>query len=230
MEKGGDSGLRYDRILRQLKSSLLRLGVPQVDMYLTLRFDPNTPLEETLRAFKKLKEDGLIKGFGVSNFTEDQLKQTEMIEHTCVIQNSYSLLNRIPELGMFQTCQQLGVEFHAYSPLSGGLLTGKYQKGNPFPVNSRRTKTNLYEYLHKEEVYNSLEALEKIAMNLNVSMSGVALAYILAKPEVKKIAIGPRNVEQFKPVEESISLNLSQSDLKIISDLFPIEFGKELFT
>jgi len=228
MEKGGDSGLSYDRILRQLKSSLTRLGVPQVDMYLAHRFDPNTPLQETFRALKKLKEDGFIKGFGVSKFSEDQLKQSEMIEHNCVIQNYYSLLNRNPELGMFQTCEQLGVEFHAFSPLSGGWLTGKYKRGNPIPLNSRRTKTDHYEYLHKEEVYNSLEVLEKIALNLNVSMSGVALAYILAKPEVKKIVIGPRNVDHFKPVEESISLNLSQSDLKKISDLFPFEFGKEL--
>src|SRR5215469_10011570 len=140
MTVGAEHGLRPERIARQLQSSLDRLGVDQIDLYLAHDFDPDVPLPETLDAFETAAAAGLIGGYGVSNFDAAGLTAALAAGRPQAIQNSYSLLDRADEPELLTICQQRGVAYLAYSPLAGGWLTGKYRRGEPYPEGSRMTQ------------------------------------------------------------------------------------------
>jgi len=216
-----DKGLGYERILRQLHTSVERLGLKPLDMYLAHDFDPATQLEDTVAAFKKAKSDNIIKDFGISNFNLPQLQEISRIAVPRVLQNSYSLLDRTPEKGLFQECKSLGVEFHAYSPLAGGWLTGKYKRDSQFPENSRMTKIpDHYASFNCADVYSKLEELEKFATKHNTTMSALALRFLLFSENVQKIVIGPRNVEQLACVKDAISCVISLHECEEVWKMF----------
>ena len=140
MLAGADHGLAPDRIARQLRSSLDRLGVDRVDLYLAHDYDPAVPLAETLGAFGAAQADGLIGAYGVSNFDARQLAAALADGAPSAIQNSYSLLARQDEPEVLPLCAARGVAYLAFGPLAGGWLTGKYRRGAPFPAGSRMTQ------------------------------------------------------------------------------------------
>ena len=129
MEAGADHGLAPDRIARQLRSSLGRLGVDHVDLYLAHDYDDAVPLAESLGAFREAQADGLVGGYGVSNFDAPQLAAALEAAAPQAIQNSYSLLARQDEPELLPLCARRGVAYLAFSPLAGGWLTGKYRRG-----------------------------------------------------------------------------------------------------
>ena len=108
MDRGKDHGLSRSRLTRQIESSLDRLGVEQIDLYLAHEFDPDTPIEETIATFAGLVEVGLIKAWGVSNFDADQLRAVLEQGQPAVVQNSYSLLDRNDEEGVLGLCFDFG--------------------------------------------------------------------------------------------------------------------------
>ncbi len=118
MDAGADSGLPRERILRQVETSLARLGVDRVDLYLAHDFDPDPPLEETMGAFEELVERGSIAAYGVSNFSAEQLDATLKVGRPSVVQNSYSLLERGDEADVLPLCAGRGIEYQAFSPLA----------------------------------------------------------------------------------------------------------------
>ena len=140
MQAGADHGLAPDRIARQLRSSLDRLGVDRVDLYLAHEYDRAVPLAESLGAFRAAQAEGLISGYGVSNFDARQLAAALEAAAPQAIQNSYSLLARQDEPELLPLCAQRGVAYLAFSPLAGGWLTGKYRRGAPYPAGSRMTQ------------------------------------------------------------------------------------------
>ena len=129
MAEGQDHGLAGARIVRQIESSLDRLGVDAVDVYLAHDFDPDVPVEETVATFEGLIDLKLIKAYGVSNFDAQQLEAVLAIAKPAVLQNSYSLLDRADEGGLVQLCLELGIAYTPYGPLAGGWLSGRYRKG-----------------------------------------------------------------------------------------------------
>src|SRR4051812_15055353 len=137
MDAGEDHGLSRARITRQLESSLQRLGVDQVDLYLAHGFDPETPLEETVQTLDGLQQVGLICAWGVSNFDAAQLRQLFELAVPALVQNSYSLLEREDEEEVIALCAGFGVAYTPFGPLAGGLLTGKYRKSESPPPGSR---------------------------------------------------------------------------------------------
>ena len=140
MRADADRGLRPDRIARQLRSSLDRLGVDRVDLYLAHDYDPAVPLAETLGAFGAAQADGLIGAYGVSNFDARQLGAALAAGAPRAIQNSYSLLAREDEPEVLPLCAERGVAYLAFSPLAGGGLTGKYRRWVRYPAGSRMTQ------------------------------------------------------------------------------------------
>ena len=140
MEAGADHGLAPDRIARQLRSSLGRLGVDHVDLYLAHDYDDAVPLAESLGAFREAQADGLVGGYGVSNFDAPQLAAALEAAAPQAIQNSYSLLARQDEPELLPLCARRGVAYLAFSPLAGGWLTGKYRRDAPYPAGSRMTQ------------------------------------------------------------------------------------------
>src|SRR2546429_3634061 len=139
MEAGADHGLKPDRVARQLRSSLDRLGVSQVELYLAHEYDPAVPLAETLGAFGTAQAAGLIGAYGVSHFDAPQLAAALAAGTPRAVQNSYSLLARQDEPDLLSLCAVPGVAYRAFGPLAGGWLTGKYRRGAAYPARSRMT-------------------------------------------------------------------------------------------
>src|SRR5215204_5599171 len=139
MHEGADHGLSPDRIRRQLESSLARLGIPEVDLYLPHDMDPDTPLAETIGALDELVAEGKIRAYGGSNVDAAWLDDALGIGRPDWVQNSYSLLERDDEVGVLPVCAREGLGYTPFSPLAGGWLTGKYRRARPLPEGSRMT-------------------------------------------------------------------------------------------
>ena len=205
MEAGADHGLRPDRIARQLRSSLDRLGVGQVDLYLAHDYDPAVPLAESLGAFRDAQAAGLIGAYGVSNFDAPQLAAALEAGAPQAIQNSYSLLARQDEPELLPLCARRGVAYLAFGPLAGGWLTGKYHRGAPFPAGSRMTqRPEPYLEFVTDRTFDALARLEAIAAERGTSMAGLALAWLLADDRVTQIVVGPGRPEHLAPVAEAL--------------------------
>lgn len=221
MAAGADRGLSRTRIVRQLESSLDRLGVDRVQLYLAHEFDPDTPLEETLRTFDSLVETGLIDAWGVSNFNGDQLRAALEIARPSVVQNSYSLLARGDERDVIPLCVEFAIAYEAFSPLAGGWLTGKYRRGEDPPPGSRMTlRSEPYEHFRDDRVYDGLEALEAMAVDRNVDSATLALAWLLAQPHVARIVVGPRRPQHLAPVVAAHDSGLLPDEAAELADLF----------
>jgi aryl-alcohol dehydrogenase-like predicted oxidoreductase len=206
MEAGADQGLGPERIARQLQSSLERLSVDRVDLYLAHDFDPAVPLAETFGAFRAAQASSLIDAYGVSNFDARQLTAALAAGSPRAIQNSYSLLAREDERELLPLCAERGVAFLAFSPLAGGWLTGKYRRGVPFPAGSRMTqRPEPYRELVADPVFVALARLKAIAADRGTSLAGLALAWLLADDRVAQIVIGPGRPEHLTAVAEALA-------------------------
>jgi aryl-alcohol dehydrogenase-like predicted oxidoreductase len=205
MAAGADRGLKPDRIARQLHSSLERLGVDRLELYLAHDYDPDVPLAEALGAFQAAQADGRIGAYGVSNFDARQLAASLAAGSPHAIQNSYSLLARQDEPELLQMCAKLGVAYLAFSPLAGGWLTGKYRRGEPYPAGSRMTqRPEPYRDFVADRTFEALARLGAIAAERGTSVAGLALAWLLADDRVTQIVIGPGRPEHLAPVAEAL--------------------------
>ena len=214
MDAGADHGLAPGRIARQLRSSLDRLGVDHVELYLAHDFDPDVPLTETFGAFEQARAQGAIGGYGVSNFGAAQLEAALAAGTPRAIQNSHSLLDRQDSAGLLGLCARRGVAYLAFSPLAGGWLTGKYRRGEPFPAGSRMTqRPEPYRGLVTGATYDMLDRLGELAAGRGLSMAGLALAWLLADPRVTQVVIGPGRPEHLAPVREALQHPLTAADL-----------------
>jgi aryl-alcohol dehydrogenase-like predicted oxidoreductase len=221
MHEGADRGLAPARIRRQLESSLERLGVETVDLYLAHEMDPDVPLEETIGAFSDLQREGKIRAFGGSNADETWLEDALRHGRVDCVQNSYSLLERGDEDGVLSTCAREGVGYTAFSPLAGGWLTGKYRRGEAPPEGSRMTlRPGPYEHLRDDSTFDALEAFEERARERGASPAALALAWALAHPHVTAVVIGPRRPEHLAPALEALELDLSPVERGTITELF----------
>jgi aryl-alcohol dehydrogenase-like predicted oxidoreductase len=221
MDVGADHGLARKRITRQLESSLDRLGVDYVDVYFAHEFDPDTPLEKTIDTFERLKETGIIRTWGVSNFNSDQLQDLCVHGRPSVVQNSYSLLERGDEQDVIDLCTQLNIAYTPFGPLAGGLLAGKYRDGEPPPEGSRlATRPEPYEHLLRDDTFAALDEFAENATERGVSPATLAIAWLLAQPPVTAVLIGPRRLEHFEPALVALDLPLSRADADAIAALF----------
>jgi aryl-alcohol dehydrogenase-like predicted oxidoreductase len=221
MDEGHDHGLSRARIERQIESSLERLGADHVDLYLAHEFDPDVPLEETFGAFRDLVGDGMIRAYGVSNWDAAQLQQAIDAGSPACVQNSYSLLERADESELLPLCERSGVAYAAFGPLAGGWLTGRYRRGQPFPEGSRMTqRPEPYERYMTGPVFDALEELERMAKERDVSMAGLALAWLLSEPRLSFVVVGPTRPAHLGPVREALGVQLSEAERQAIGSLF----------
>ena len=213
MHAGADHGLAPARVQRQIASSLERLGVDSVELYLAHEFDPETPLEDTIGAFERLVERGQIGAYGVSNFDRGQLDAALAAGRPAAVQNSYSLLERGNERDVLPLCAERGVSYQAFSPLAGGWLTGKYRRDRPPPPGSRMTmRPEPYRHLDDERVYDGLDALADAATGRGVSMPALAVAWALSHPHVDSVVLGPRRPEHLTPLDELPELTMGERE------------------
>ncbi len=221
MYAGGDQGLAPERIEKHFRSSLERLGVQWIDVYLAHDFDPNVPLADTCAAFDELKRANKIGAYGVSNFNAAQLEDALAAGDPQAIQNSHSLLDRGDERYVLPLCAEREVAYIVFGPLCGGWLTGKYRRGEPFPLGSRMTqRPEPSEPLIDEKTFDALERLEQLAAERDASMAGIALAWLLADERVTQIVAGPGRPEHLVPVKEALERPLTPEEHAHVSEVF----------
>jgi aryl-alcohol dehydrogenase-like predicted oxidoreductase len=215
----GDTGLAPDRIRRQVEASLERLRIDRIDLYLAHEPDPATPITETIDAFETLRSEGLIATWGLSNYGRDGLEDAVRHGQPALLQNSFSLLDRADENDIFPFCVDHGIAYVPFGPLSGGWLTGKYRRGEPFPSGSRMTlRPGPYERLVDDRVFDGLDALREEADARGVDLPTLAFAWVLAR--VDGAVCGPNRAEQLDPIFAARELELSPDDVERIGGFF----------
>jgi aryl-alcohol dehydrogenase-like predicted oxidoreductase len=221
MDEGEDRGLAPARVRRQLESSLRRLGVERVDMYLTHEPDPETPLAETLGAMEELVAEGKVGAVGASNVDGAVLRAG--LRTYRWVQNSYSLLDREPEREVLPLCAAYGLGFTPFSPLAGGWLTGKYRRdARPEPGSRMATRPEPYLQFQEERIYEALDGLAARAAERGVDSATLALAWLLAQPAVTAVVVGPRRPEQLEPALRALDVQLDESDAADLAALFTV--------
>jgi len=221
MDTGLDSGLAPERVRRQLDSSLARLGIDDVDLYLAHEPDQATPVAESIGAFEELVASGKVSAWGLSNYGTEELREALVASRPALLQNSFSLLFRDDEVDVIPLCAAEGIAYQCFGPLAGGWLTGKYRPGAGLPEGSRMTmRPEPYAQLDSDDVYRSLDALEAAAADHDVSMAGLALGWLLAHPGVGSIVVGPRTPAHLTPVREALELELTPEERDAVGSLF----------
>jgi aryl-alcohol dehydrogenase-like predicted oxidoreductase len=216
MEEGADHGLSPARVKRQVESSLGRLGVDRVDMFLTHAWDAEVPIAETAGAFDELVAAGKIGAYGLSNVDGERLREGLAAGSFGWVQNSYSLLDREVEEEVLPLCAEHGLGFTPFSPLAGGWLTGKYRRGEEPPEGSRMTKRpEPYRHLEVDDVYDALEQLGKLG-----DPATLALAWLLTAPEVTAIVLGPRRAQHLESALAALASPLGGYERDELSELF----------
>ena len=211
----GDTGLAPDRIRRQIRASLERLGVDRVDYYLAHEPDSTVPLEETIACFGSLRDEGLIQAWGLSNYELAEIRHTS----PSLVQNSFSLLERADEEDMLPHCKTRGIPYVPFGPLAGGWLTGKYRRGEAFPEGSRMTqRPGPYERFVDDQVFDALEALEEEAASRGVSMAGLAFAWVTHRCD--GAVCGPNRATHLDPILEAMDIDLTNEDVERIGGFF----------
>jgi aryl-alcohol dehydrogenase-like predicted oxidoreductase len=203
-------GLSRKHILFQVERSLKSLQTDFIDIYYLHRFDPETPLEETLRSFNDLVREGKVRYIACSNFAAWQIAkaheicQTHDLEKLVAVQPPYNLFQRDIEKDILPYCQQEGLGVLTYTPLMGGFLTGKYSKATPPPAGSRyEYNQRLWQRVNKESNFAVLEQLESMAEHVGIPISKMAIAWILKNQSVTAPIVGASSKEQ---VEENCQI------------------------
>jgi aryl-alcohol dehydrogenase-like predicted oxidoreductase len=227
MTDGGDRGLSRHRIRRQIETSLKRLGLERIPLYMAHAPDAETPIEETLSAFDELVRAGTVGAVGASNYSAEKLAEAVEVSELGGLaryewaQNSFSLLDRADAEAVFPVCHEHGLGYEAFGPLAGGWLTGRYRRGAEYPHGSRMTqRPNGYRKYENDTTFDGLEAFEREALDRGVSMAALALAWLLGVDEVTSVVVGPTTAEQLDPVREALSLELSAQEHAHLGGLF----------
>lgn len=202
-----ERGLSRKHIMEACHASLKRLGIDYVDIYYAHRFDPEVPLEETLRAFNDLVAQGKALYVGVSEWTAGQIDEASVIceqsgfSPIVVNQPQYSMLWRVIENDVTSACEKWGMGQVVWSPLAQGVLTGKYRPGVKPPVGSRASNRTGSEYIERwmdDDVLSAVARLEPIARSCGMTTAQLALAWVLGRPGVSSAVIGASSPEQVR--------------------------------
>lgn len=214
-----DSGLSKGQIAKQIDASLQRLRVDYVDLYQCHRYDPETPLEETMEALSEVVRQGKARYIGFSEWTPEQVQAAFAIpgvERFVSSQPQYSLLHRRPEEAVIPLSAANGVSQIVWSPLAQGVLSGKYLPGAQAPAESRATSDTMGRSMQSWLQTGTLEAVQQLkplAQEAGCTLSQFALAWVLREPNVASAIVGASRPEQLQE-------NAAASDLVVDPELF----------
>ncbi|MBV9487856.1 MAG: aldo/keto reductase family protein [Frankiaceae bacterium] len=222
-----DSGLSRKHIREAVEGSLRRLQTDHIDLYQAHRYDHETPLEETMSAFADVVHSGKAHYIGVSEWTADQIRAghalaTELKIPLVSNQPQYSMLWRVIEAEVVPTCEELGIGQIVWSPIAQGVLTGKYQPGQPHPQGSRATDetggADMISRWLRDDVLNAVAKLQPIARDVGLSMAQLAVAWVLQNPNVSSAIIGASRPEQVTDNAGAAGVTLEPAIMKAIDE------------
>ncbi|MBQ9700824.1 MAG: aldo/keto reductase family protein [Lachnospiraceae bacterium] len=221
-------GLSRKHITENIDRSLKNLNMEYIDLYYCHRFDPTTPMEETLRCLSDLVTQGKILYYGVSEeWGAARLEKAQSIikeyhlHPMTVLQPQYNMVDRYIEHEIMDVCEQYGIGITPFSPLAQGLLTGKYKKGQPLPEGSRATHQadKQINALLTDENLDKVEKLSQIAADLGTTMPVLALAWILRKDIISSVITGASKPSQLEGNIAASDLVIPADALKAIEDI-----------
>lgn len=220
-----DRGLSRKHIMSQIDLSLKSLGVDYVDIFYCHRYDEETDLEETLRALDDIVAQGKALYIGLSEWPAEkiaaavQLQKELGLRKFVASQPQYNMLERYIENAVVPICDAAGIGQVVFSPLAQGVLTGKYKKGQPAPAGSRAATQGVNRFVERliqEDVLTKVEQLSDVAKRLDVTMSQLALAWVLRLPSISSALIGATRPEQ---VQENVKASGVKLDEATIAEI-----------
>jgi len=220
-----DRGLSRKHVMEQCHASLKRLGVDYVDIYYCHRYDPETPVEETLRAIDDLVTQGKVLYVGVSEWTAAQMAEglavadKYLLDRIVVNQPIYNMFNRYIEKEVIPLGERRGIGQVVFSPLAQGLLTGKYKSVNDIPQDSRAAKLEGMRKGITAEKIAKVQQLEGVARELGITVSQLALAWILRQPNVASALIGASRPAQVEENAKASGIALTADVLERIEQI-----------
>ena len=222
-----DRGLSRKHVFEQLHASLKRMELDYVDIFYCHRYDPETPVEETLRTIDDMIRQGKVLYAGVSEWTAAQIQEAitvadrYLLDRIVVNQPSYSMLNRYIEDEIIPLSAKHGIGQVVFSPLSQGLLTGKY-RGGRIPEGTRGANPEINRWIKDmiaTGVIAKVDALEDLANELGVTFPGMALAWILRQDNVASALVGATRPEQVEENVKAVEIQLSSDTLEKIEEI-----------
>ncbi|WP_257555985.1 aldo/keto reductase [Sphingobium sp. CFD-2] len=224
-----DMGSSRGHIMDCVERSLERLGLDHIDLYQMHAQDSMTPIEETLRALDDLVSRGLVRYVGASNYQAWQLMKAQGIAERKnfvrfqTLQAYYSIASRDIEREIVPALVDQKMGLMVYSPLAGGLLSGKFERDKHGPEGARRSAMD-FPLVHKDRAWDCIDAMREVAQSHDVSVARVALAYVLAKPFVTSIIIGAKRIDQLEDNLAAIDVQLSAEDLAKLDAVSELPF------
>ena len=221
-----NAGLSRKHIFDGIHGSLRRLKVDYVDLYQAHRFDYETPLEETMRAFGDIVRQGKAMYIGVSEWTAEQIREGHALAEELGFQlvsnqPQYSALWRVIEDKVVPTCEELGMSQIVWSPMAQGVLSGKYIPGEQPPAGSRATDdkggANFVKRFMDLETLQAVQRLKPIAAEAGLSMPQMAIAWVLANPNIAAALVGASRPEQLDETVKASGITLDADTVEAIN-------------
>jgi aryl-alcohol dehydrogenase-like predicted oxidoreductase len=219
-----DRGLSRAQIHKQIDASLERLRTDHVDLYQCHRYDDDTPLEETMQALTEVVEAGKARYIGFSEWPPDRIREALAMPGVAKFVSSqpqYSTLWREPEAEVIPLCEENGISQIVWSPLAQGVLTGKYRPGEPPPADSRASSRDMNRFIGRwlnDDMLEAVQRLRPVAEGAGLSMSQLALAWVLRHGNVAAAIIGASRPEQVHENAAAAGVRLSDDVLRAVDD------------
>jgi aryl-alcohol dehydrogenase-like predicted oxidoreductase len=227
-DRPNGGGLSRKHVVEQCHASLDRLDTEYIDLYQIHRWDDDTPIAETLSALDHLVDEGLVRYVGASTMHSWQLMKAlrtsdvEHLERFVSMQPEYSLVRRHEEQNVLPLCADQGVGVVPWSPLAGGFLAGKYERGEPAPEGSRWDERDRdLEDAYTDAQWAVLEVVRELAAEKDATPDQVSLAWLLEKDVVTAPIIGPKTVDQLEANLGALDVELTDDEVERLED--PIE-------
>jgi aryl-alcohol dehydrogenase-like predicted oxidoreductase len=221
---GRNRGLSRAQIHKQIDASLDRLGTDYVDLYQCHRYDDDTPLEETMQALTEVVEAGKARWIGFSEWPPDRIQAALAMPGVAKFASSqpqYSALWRVPEAEVIPLCERHGISQVVWSPLAQGVLTGKYRPGETPPADSRAGSTSMNRFIGQwlnDEILAAVQRLRPVADAAGLTMSQLALAWVLRQRNVAAAIVGATRPEQVRENVAAAGVELSADTLAAIDE------------
>jgi aryl-alcohol dehydrogenase-like predicted oxidoreductase len=221
----GVGGLSAHQVATQCEASLRRLGTDHLDLYQCHRWDPSTPLAETMGALTRLVEQGKVRWLGFSEWSAEQIEASFAVPAVARFASSqpeYSILCRRPVVEVFPTCRSHGIGHVVWSPLAQGVLTGKYLPGAPPATGTRAATDERVPFLDRylgDEVLAAVQRLGPIAAAHGLTLPQLAVAWVLQEPAVASAIVGASRPDQLDATTAGAGIVLDAATMRAIDDV-----------